>query len=431
VIRVEGERSSGITITTANKDTAALVLLGSGISAQAVSVQIVPRSPSRQPWSERIAESFLIRHPGAVTYDSLNPDQKWNYEQGLMLVALYAQWKHTGLRKYLDFIRENLDQYVDDRGNIKTYKRTAFNLDNIGPGRVLLAVYRATGQAKYRAAADSLWAQLQEQPRTQEGGFWHKKIYPYQMWLDGLFMAEPFAARYASMFQHTRAFDDIANQFVWAARHTYDSTAGLFYHGWDESRSQRWADPVTGRSPNFWGRAMGWYAMGLVDVLSSFPADHPRRQELLGILRNLAAGIVRYQDQASGLWFQVVDKPGEPGNYREASASAMFAYSLAKGVNEGYLDRTYWPCAERAFQGIIDSLVTVDRVGLIDLHGTCRGAGLGGKPYRDGSYEYYVSEPTRTNDKKGYGPFLMAAIELERGGAKLRPEDRVHPRTTR
>jgi unsaturated rhamnogalacturonyl hydrolase len=341
-----------------------------------------------------------------------------------MLVALCAQWKHTGERKYLDFIRDNLDQYVDPAGAIKTYKRSDYNLDNIGPGRALLAVYRATGEKKYRAAADSLWRQLQEQPRTSEGGFWHKKIYPYQMWLDGLFMAQPFAARYASMFNKSVAFDDIADQFTWVAHHTYDTTSGLFSHGWDESKAQRWADPETGRSASFWGRAMGWYAMGLVDVLDYFPKDHPRRGELITIFRQLANGIIRYQDPGSGLWFQVVDQGGKPGNYREASASAMFAYSLAKGVNQGYLDEGYRSHAELAFRGIVDSLVTVDRVGLISLHRTCRGAGLGGDPYRDGSYQYYVSEPTRTDDKKGYGPFLLAAIELEQGNSRKAPGDR-------
>jgi len=428
---VEGEHSSGITITTDQLDTTGLFLRGPGGTSQAVTVQKRRAESTARPWSQRIADSFLILHPGAVTYDSLNPDQKWNYEQGLMLVALYAQWKHTGLRKYLDFIRDNIAQYVDERGAIRTYKRTDYNLDNIGPGRALLAIYRTTGEAKYRAAADTLWRQLQEQPRTNEGGFWHKKIYPYQMWLDGLFMAQPFAAWYASLFDSPSTFDDIANQFVWVARHTYNTSTGLFYHGWDESRAQRWADPETGRSPNFWGRAMGWYAMGLVDVLDYLPKNYPRRTELITILQRLAKGIVRYQDPASGLWFQVLDQAGSAGNYREASASAMFAYSLAKGVNQGYLDAGYRAHAQLAFRGIVDSLVTVDQAGLVTLHRTCRGAGLGGDPYRDGSYEYYIGEPTRTNDKKGYGPFLLAAIELERATEGANVGDRATPRDTR
>ena len=334
-----------------------------------------------------------------------------------MLVALLEMWRHSGDERYFEFVRNNLDQYVDSNGAIATYKRTDYNLDNIGPGRALLAVYHRTGETKFLAAAETLKQQLEEQPRTNEGGFWHKKIYPYQMWLDGLFMAQPFAAWYAAMFNHPEAFDDIANQFIWIARHTYDPRTGLYYHAWDESRQQRWADPETGCSPHFWGRAMGWYAMALVDVLDYFPEDHPRRHELVEILRALVRGVVKFQDTASALWYQVVDQGGKGGNYLEASASCMFAYGLAKGVNKGYLDHKYFEVAENAFQGVIDSLVTLTKDGYVDLHHTCRGAGLGGSPYRDGSYEYYISEPQRTNDMKGVGPFLLAAIELERGRA--------------
>jgi len=334
-----------------------------------------------------------------------------------MLVALYSQWQHSGDERYFDFVNNNLDQYVDSNGAITTYNRTDYNLDNIGPGRALLAVYQKTKEKKLRAAADTLWKQLKEQPRTNEGGFWHKKIYPYQMWLDGLFMAQPFSACYAAVFDHPEAFDDIANQFIWVARHTYDQRTGLYYHAWDESRQQRWADLETGRSPNFWGRAMGWYAMALVDVLDFFPAEHPKRHELVEILTTLLRGVVRFQDTTSGLWYQVVDQGAREGNYLEASASCMFVYSLAKGVNKGYLDRKYFDLAEKAFQGVIGTLVTVDADGCVNLHQVCRGAGLGGNPYRDGSYEYYINEPRRTNDLKGVGPFLLAAIELERGRA--------------
>lgn len=332
-----------------------------------------------------------------------------------MLVALLEQWRHSGDERYFEFVKNNLDQYVDSTGGIATYKRTDYNLDNIAPGRALLAVYKKTSGKKFLAAADSLRRQLAEQPRTKEGGFWHKKIYPYQMWLDGLFMAQPFAAWYAAMFDHQEAFDDIANQFIWVARHTYDPGTGLYYHAWDESKQQRWADPQTGHSPNFWGRAMGWYAMALVDVLDFFPRPHPKREQLIEILQTLARGVSRFQDSSSGLWFQVVDQGGREGNYLEASASCMFAYAFAKGANMDYLDKSYFEIAGKAFRGVIDTLVAVDPHGYVNLHRTCRGAGLGGKPYRDGSFAYYISEPTRTNDMKGVGPFLLAAIELERG----------------
>lgn len=366
-----------------------------------------------QPWSARIAQSFLLRHPGAVTYDSASPDTKWNYEQGLILHALLSMGEHSGDSVYFNFVRKNIDQYVDARGVIRTYDIGTYNLDNISPGRVLLALFGKTGQEKYRAAADSLRRQLREQPRTREGGFWHKKIYPYQMWLDGLFMAEPFYAAYAAQFNEPNAFDDITNQFTWVQTHTRDRATGLLYHAWDASRQQRWSDPVTGRSPNFWSRAMGWYAMGLVDVLDLLPPDHRGRKPLLRILKSLADALWRVRDPRTSLWYQVTNKPAVPGNYLEASGSAMFAYAFARGANRGYLPRKFHNRAAHIFQGIIRNLVTVDARGLVNLHQTCRGAGLGSVPYRDGSIAYYISEPRRTNDMKGVGTFLLAAIELE------------------
>jgi rhamnogalacturonyl hydrolase YesR len=367
------------------------------------------------PWSFRIARSFLLRHPDGMTYDTGSPNQKWNYEQGLMLTALWEMGQQSGDSSYAAFVRNNLDSYISAQGAIRTYELTEFNLDNIAPGRVLLDLYAATRASKYRAAADTLRNQLRLQPRTHEGGFWHKKIYPYQMWLDGLFMAEPFYVRYAVLTGDTAALNDIADQFAWITRHTREATTGLLSHAWDESRQQRWADPGTGRSPNFWARAMGWYGMALIDVLDLFPRDHPRRGELVAQLRDLASAVARVRDPASRLWFQVIDQGTRPGNYIEASASCMFTYILAKGVRSGALDSTYRRLAEESFGEIVRRFVTVDPDGMINLHQTCRSAGLGGDPYRDGSFEYYISEPKRTNDMKGIGPFLRAALEIEKG----------------
>lgn len=368
------------------------------------------------PWSRRVADSFVLRHPNAFTYDSLSPDLKWHYEQGLMLISLLEMWYHSGDTSYLVFVKKELDRYIEADGSVKTYKLADYNLDNIAPGKALLVMYRETRQEKYRRAADTLRRQLREQPRTYEGGFWHKKIYPYQMWLDGLFMAQPFYAMYSRMFDEPDAFDDIANQFLWIAQHTYDSTTGLYYHGWDESKQQRWADPVTGRSPSLWGRAIGWYIMAMVDVLDDIPTDHPKRNAIISIFRNLAMALLKYRDTKTALWYQVIDQGNQKGNYLEASASCMFAYAFAKGANRGYLDTSYLSEAERTFKGVMTHLVTIDERGFIDLHNVCRSAGLGGNPYRDGSFTYYVSEPRRTNDLKGYGPLVRAAIELERGG---------------
>jgi len=389
------------------------VLLASLLLSSCSGERSAVGAPESLPWSTRIADYFLSRHPEGVTYDSASPDQKWNYEQGLMLVALQRMSEHVGNAKYFDFTRKNLDRYVEADGRIRTYKAADYNLDNIGPGRALLAVYQATGERRYRAAADSLRMQLRRQPRTKEGGFWHKEIYPNQMWLDGLFMAAPFYAAYARRFGEPEAFDDIAHQFKTIALHTRDPKTGLLYHAWDESKQQRWADPVTGHSPCFWGRAMGWYAMALVEVLDFFPLDHPDRSDLIVILQELSRALMAFRDERTHLWYQVVDQQQREGNYLETSASCMFAYAFAKGAALGYLDPRYRTAAKETFLGIIEYQVKTSPSGAVDLYGTCRGAGLGGKPYRDGSFAYYIGEPQRVNDMKGLGPFLLTAIALE------------------
>jgi unsaturated rhamnogalacturonyl hydrolase len=364
-----------------------------------------------------LADAFIERHPGAVTYDSLSPSTKWNYEQGLMLHALLALGDETGDRRYFDFVRANIDRYIGADGAIGTYDAADYNLDNIAPGRVLLSLHAATGEPRYRKAADLLREQLRDQPRTKEGGFWHKKIYPFQMWLDGLYMAGPFYARHALLTGDTSALGDAAAQFVIMAARARDSATGLFRHGYDESRQERWADPATGRSPSFWSRSMGWYLMGLADVLEILPAEHRRRGELMAIFRSLAEAVARARDPRTGLWTQVTDRPGEEGNYVETSASAMFVYALAKGARLGYIDAGCRAAARAAFDSLAARAIVTGPSGLTDLVGTCRSAGLGGKPYRDGSYGYYIGEPLRVNDMKGLGSFILAAIEAGRADA--------------
>jgi unsaturated rhamnogalacturonyl hydrolase len=371
-------------------------------------------SERAMPWSVTIADNFMRLHPDTITYSSEGKPARWNYEQGLMLEGFYRMWRLTGDDKYFSYIKKNSDYYVKNDGSIATYKFTDYSLDNIAPGRPLFYLLEKTKDPKYRIALDTLRKQLAEQPRIPEGGFWHKLIYPNQMWLDGLYMAEPFYAQYARAFNEKRDFDDIAHQFLLASEHMKDSATGLYRHGWDESRQQKWADPVTGLSPNSWGRAIGWYLMGLADVLDYFPAQHPKRKALVDVFRSLAEATSKYRDAKTGLWFQVIDQPARSGNYREASVSAMLTYAYAKGANTGLLDKRYHALAQESFNGIVTQLVSMDATGAIGLNHTCSVAGLGGKPYRDGTYEYYVGEPQRTNDFKGYGPFLLAAIELER-----------------
>ncbi|MCC6460856.1 MAG: glycoside hydrolase family 88 protein [Saprospiraceae bacterium] len=364
-------------------------------------------------WSVRMAATLMASHPDSFCYDKTKP-ARWDYELGLYLKSLEQLWRHTGDGAYFRYIRRQMDFYVRDDGSIRTYDSSAYNIDHITPGRVLLLLWQQTGQEKYRKAAQLLRRQLAAQPRTREGGFWHKKRYPWQMWLDGLYMGEPFYAEYSRLLEEPQNFDDIANQFIWMEAHARDSKTGLLYHAWDEHREQRWANTSTGQSPHFWGRAMGWYAMALVDVLDYFPREHPKYPQLLAIFQRLATAVASVQDPSTGVWYQVLDRPDQPGNYREASASCMFAYALLKGVRLGYLNPQFLPGAQKAFHGIVKEFMAQDAAGAWHLDKVCMVAGLGGEPYRDGSFQYYVSEPIRRDDLKGAAPFVLAALEMER-----------------
>lgn len=341
-----------------------------------------------------------------------NKPAKWTYDQGVILKGIEAVWNHTGDGKYFKYIQQSMNFFIDKDGNIRTYKQDEFNIDNVNNGRMLLLLYRVTNDEKYWKAATLLRDQLRHQPRTYEGGFWHKKVYPYQMWLDGLYMGEPFYAEYATLAHDDTAFTDIAKQFILMEQHARDAKTGLLYHGWDESRQQKWADELTGHSSNFWGRAMGWYAMALIDVLDYFPVDHPKRKELISILNRLTTAIEKVQDPKTGLWWDVLNMPGKKGNYSEASASSMFVYAIAKGVRKGYLPASKISIAKKGYDGIVKQFIRVEN-GQTNLQGTVKVSGLGGNPYRDGSYEYYVGEPVIVNDPKGVGAFIQAASEME------------------
>lgn len=364
------------------------------------------------PLPERMASTVMTIWKDTIKEEG--KQEKWSYEQGVVLKGIEGVWLATGDGKYFNYIQQHIDRFVGDDGTIRTYKLEDYNIDNVLLGRNLILLYKVTGREKYRKAAALLREQLKNHPRTSEGGFWHKKIYPYQMWLDGLYMGGPFYAEYAATFHEDAAFDDIAKQFMLMELRARDRKTGLLYHGWDESGKQRWADPQTGRSPNFWGRAMGWYSMALVDTLDHFPKDHPKRTELIAILNRLAAAIEKYQEPKSGLWYQVMDKGGAEGNYLEASAACMFVYALAKGVRQQYLPASYLKVARKGYQGITTRFIETDAAtGRVNLKGTVSVAGLGGNPYRDGSYQYYLSEKVVTNDPKGVGAFLMASNEME------------------
>jgi unsaturated rhamnogalacturonyl hydrolase len=283
----------------------------------------------------------------------------------------------------------------------------------INSGKILFLLYDESKDEKYFKAMEQLRKQLDQHPRTTEGGFWHKEIYPSQMWLDGLYMGAPFYAQYTSEYEEGKNLDDVAKQFEIIQKHTVDKETGLLLHAWDESKKQEWADKVTGKSPNFWSRSLGWYAMALVDVLDYLPKEHPKQQELVSYLNNLAEALVKVQHE-SGLWYQVTDMGDREGNYLEASGSAMFVYALGKGVDKGYLPNKFKEIANKAFDGITRELIEVDKDGEIHITQVCGSAGLGGDPYRDGTFDYYINEPIKVDNSHGTGPFILAALVLNR-----------------
>jgi unsaturated rhamnogalacturonyl hydrolase len=340
-------------------------------------------------------------------------DLKWHYDHGFLVYAIHHVGLRTGQHKYLDFGRRYVDTFVQQDGSIRTYLDDEFNLDQVNPGKNLFLVWKASHDDRYRKAIEILRDQLRHHPRTPSRGFWHKQIYPNQMWLDGVFMASPFYAEYGQAFGEGQAFDDIIHQVKLLESHARDPKTGLLYHAWDESHAQRWADKESGCSPHFWGRAMGWFAMALVDILDYFPKEHKDRPELVASLGRLAAAVARVQDR-SGLYWQVLDQPERQGNYLESSATGMFAYALAKGARMAYIDRDrYLTVAKKAYEGLVNARITRDSDGQVSLQGVCSVAGLGGNPYRDGSFEYYISEKVVANDYKGVGAFILAALELE------------------
>lgn len=362
-----------------------------------------------KPLSERMTATVMD-----IWSDSLWTGRpfKWTYDQGVILEGVSSVWQRTGDKKYFDYIKKSMDFFVTEEGEIRTYDKHSHNIDHVKNGRALLLLYNVTGQKKYFKAAQHLRHQISEQPRTNEGGFWHKRIYPYQMWLDGLYMGQPFYAEYSFITNDLKAFDDITNQFVFMENHSRDPKTGLLFHGWDESKQQKWADKITGRSPHVWARAMGWYGMGLVDALEYYPEGHPGKKKLIDILNRFAEAVSKVQ-QPSGLWYDIIDVPKGKGNYFESSAASMFVYAIAKGVRQGYLPQRYFPVALKGFEGMKKEFVEEINADKVNFKGTVTVSGLGGKPYRDGSYEYYMSEKVITNDPKGVGAFISAANEME------------------
>jgi unsaturated rhamnogalacturonyl hydrolase len=381
------------------------------------------REAPASAWSIRMADSTIARHPNPTLME--DPEPEWRYSSSFAVHSIARLGVETGTAKYIDYAKRYADPFIEEDGKIAhdSYDPKKYRLDDVLPGRVLLLLHRQTREPRYLAGPLELISQLKSQPRTADGGYWHKKVYPHQMWLDGIFMDCPFMAEFARDGNEPAWFDEAAKQILIIDKHTRDPRTGLYYHGWDESRVERWADPQTGLSKNFWGRAVGWYALGIVETLQAMPADHPQRKQVIVVLQRLAEALAKVQDAKTGLWWQVLDQPNRAGNYLESSASSMFVYALAAGARKGYLDPKFAAIARRGYDGMIARFIEVDpTTGLVNLKDTCQVAGLGGRPYRDGSYDYYVSEPRKVNDPKGVAPFILAAMEMERQ-KELKKED--------
>jgi unsaturated rhamnogalacturonyl hydrolase len=382
----------------------ALVMLSIGVGCYGTTGGKTFEGTTALTWSQRLADSEMARR---------GTNQGWNYETGLFTWSLLELSKEVTGTAYFDYVQAVISRLIASDGSITGYVAHTFKLDNIMAGRSVLELHQRTGEVKYQNAAKLLRNQFASQPRTSDGGFWHKQVYPQQMWLDGLYMALPFYTQYGALYGEPDVFDDVVKQFRLMDRHAYHSESQLWYHGWDATKVQVWANPTSGTSPSFWGRGIGWFAMALVDTLDYLPEDHPNRAQLLDILNRFAAGVLRHQDPGSGAWYQVVDQGNRSGNYLEASASSMFTYVLAKGINRGYLNATTYKLATmKAYAGLIRQFIrSASTAGHYDLIQICSVASL--RSGNSGTFDYYISEPKVSNDLKGVGSFILAGKEIE------------------
>lgn len=365
---------------------------------------------AKAPLSLQVARSEMARNPEASYIDGQEGRLKWNYTTGLELKALLDADPTA-----LDYVDAWYDAIIDSTGAIYKYKKSNYSSDHICPGRTLFQLYDLTGKEKYRVAMDTLYSQVKAMPRTAEGGFWHKAVYPGQMWLDGLYMVEPFYVEYTNRFvtdslEREANYADIVHQFSLIYDRTLDPQTGLLRHAWDSTREMFWADAVTGQSAHAWGRALGWYVMALVEVAPQLPEGSSYKDSLLSLLQLTFAQLRLFADAGTGMWFQVLDQPYREGNYLEASCSAMFVYTWLKGVRLGFLPGR--EDAVEAYESLLSTFVTTQD-GLVSLNQCCEVAGLGGKQNRRGDYDYYIHEPIRASDPKGIGPLIWAALEYE------------------
>ena len=373
----------------------------------------------QEPYSIRMIRSEMQRSPDATYLDGREGQRKWNYTTGLELKSFLDAAKRYELPDVVDYVRSWADTMATEKGEIYSYKKSNYNVDHICPARIYFDLHDMYGDQdkRYRRVTRKVREQLDSHPRTQSGEFWHKQVYPHQVWLDGFYMALPFYAeytrRYAPKEQKDSLFADIAHQFTAGAKNTFDPKTGLFRHAWDESRSMFWCDPATGLSEHAWGRATGWYAIALVEVLDYMPEDHPGHKELVEQLNYLLEVLPKWADPQTGMWYQVLDCPEREGNYQEATCSIMFTYAFLKGLRRGYIDRSHEDYILGLYPKFIDRFIRENADGTISMTDCCAVGGLGGKQMRKGDFDYYLSEPIIENDCKGVGPFIWASLEWE------------------
>ncbi|GGC83993.1 unsaturated rhamnogalacturonyl hydrolase YteR [Thalassobacillus devorans] len=350
-------------------------------------------------WGKAACDSLMAAYDAS----ELPPDGRWHYHQGVFLESM-RQLKEVigGNEEYEQYIKAYVDHNIDENGNFLWNRK---ELDAIQAGLLLFELDRTTDDKRYKIAATKLKNMFPTLNRTSDGGFWHKDRYPYQMWLDGLYMGGVFAMNYAKAYDESELLDMVLEQERLMRKHTLDKNTGLYHHAWDESKKQPWADPETGKSPEFWGRAIGWYGITYNEILDFLPDGHSLEEELAGALRDLAASLVKYQDSETGLWYQVVDRLDEKDNWIETSCSALFIYTIARGIRGGYVDESYKEHAIKGYRGLLERM-EFDENGLFTMPEICIGTGVG-------DYEHYINRPKTANDLHGVGSFVLASIEMQ------------------
>ncbi|MFV0290124.1 MAG: glycoside hydrolase family 105 protein [Mangrovibacterium sp.] len=368
--------------------------------------------PVVENWGVKMADAVMSRHDSLGFYNGRTV-RGWSYDVAYLGNAI-NMLRHIDA-KYANYMLADMDQLVMPDGSVPRYDLEKFNIDYICPAKNILLAWEQTGNEKYRLAAGQFIEQMKRHPKTESGAYWHKQIYPWQVWLDGVYMGMPFLAEYAKDFDAPEWFDVATHEVILTYEKTCDPATGLLYHAWDESKAQRWCNPETGLSKHFWSRAMGWYVMAICDILDYLPQEHKDRAELIAILQKCCDALLKVRDAESGCWYQVLDAGAKEGNYLEGSGTAMYVCAFAKGAQKGYLDAKYLEIANEAFDDMVKQFIIVDEDGLPSMINICGSCGLGGeKNYREGTYEYYTTEKIVKNDCKGLAPFIEAAALLNK-----------------